>query len=135
MTALKQFVSQDIKKPFKDTHLNAKVYSILSSTLWNSTIVITLMFTLKKWMSILYVKMLLLKKNWPVVVFKVVTGPDVNLVRFDVKSNTLLSSNNSPSEKLCWVDVVVVLLTLSRIFSLDLYRFTNWGLLFLLLVL
>ena len=38
--ALNKKVLQDIKKSFKDAHLDIKIYWILTTSLWNSTTVI-----------------------------------------------------------------------------------------------
>ena len=46
LKALNQTVLQDIKKPFEDVHLDAKVYRISSASQWDSTTVIMLLLTI-----------------------------------------------------------------------------------------
>ena len=46
LTALNQFVLGNMKKSFKEAHLDAKIYWISSATPWNSTIIITLLIIL-----------------------------------------------------------------------------------------
>ena len=45
---------QDVKKYFKDVHFDVKIYWILPASLWNSTMVITLLPSLPSYSSLLH---------------------------------------------------------------------------------